>query len=248
MALIQFIKNYNSAGGTLGSATVFFGFIADGSEVDINALAALKIIKGVQQYCVVAPGINNIAGHETDNVRLVIAEPITEPEKTSALWLRNGGSTFMRELIGDGNLMEASVAGDYRIYQSQPMAALFCDGENIGPVHLSTTDKVNVDFDPANRFVAYNWQLDNGDRVLLQQGVNNLFEAFGPGNYNGNEPLDNESLLVAIDVGAGHEMFIEIEDTVTSEIIYTTTVVTPQYIEVTVPAIHTQVLVFVRSN
>lgn len=136
----------NSESGSGGSETsiIYYGLIKDGTVIDPEAGIGSKIVKSSSNYYIVPPAIANLAGHTSDDVRLWIAEPVTEPVKTATLWLRNLASTFINDQIGLGALMASETIGSYRVYVSEPMDAQLFNGQYIGPVFCSQHRTVSI--------------------------------------------------------------------------------------------------------
>jgi hypothetical protein len=135
-----------SGGGGGETSIIFYGLIKDGAIIVPDEGLGSKIVKAASNYYIVPPAITNLAGNELQDVRLWIAEPLTEPTKTATLWLRNIASTFVNDAIAPAALMTAEIIGDYRVYKSEPMDAQMFNGQILGPVFCSQFRQVNVDF------------------------------------------------------------------------------------------------------
>jgi hypothetical protein len=161
MALIQFNKNITIQGGggeAASSTTIYVGWVKHLNAVTVAQLQPVKVITGAQQYQALAAAVANLAGNESELLNLVIVEPTTEPVKNSALLYRISGSSFIRSQIEFGGLFTMQVVGGNRIYRSQAIEAYLADGNQIGPVVLSTNHALPVTFtevDPIGNVYAY---------------------------------------------------------------------------------------------
>lgn len=145
---IWMVTGNDPGGGGGGGETsiIFYGLIKDGATIVPDEGLGSKIVKAASNYYIVPPAITNLAGNELQDVRLWIAEPITEPTKAATLWLRNIASTFINDAIAPAALMTAEIIGDYRVYKSEAMDAQMFNGQILGPVFCSQFRQVNVDF------------------------------------------------------------------------------------------------------
>lgn len=123
--------------GTPGNvATVLYGWVLSGTAVDLDALQPLLIIDGVQQYFVVPPAFTPAASSPESSYNFVIAEPVSQPQKTAALWIRNAGTVFVNQPVDVGNIFSPDMATGYRIYRSSDILGIYCNGSYTGPVFL----------------------------------------------------------------------------------------------------------------
>jgi len=157
---IWMVINDGGGGGGSETAIIYYGLVKDGSVIAPGAGIGSKIVKASSNYYIVPPAISNLAGQTETDVRLWIAEPTTEPEKTATLWLRNLASTFINDQIATGALMSVQYIDGYRVYVSEPMDAQMFNGQFIGPVFCSQYRQVAVDWgapppDPGGVYYGY---------------------------------------------------------------------------------------------
>lgn len=148
------INNQSGGGGGSGTGTevIYYGIVKQGNTVNPTAGVSSKIVRVSSNYYIVCPAIANVSGNEATLCQLWIAEPITEPVKAATLWVRNFNQTFTNQPVQANSLMVPQTVGDYRVYLSVPVPANMFDGEHFGPVFMSKTRQVNV-----------NWGEDGGE-------------------------------------------------------------------------------------